>query len=499
MAARLAVLWADPLPVPAIHDEFSYLLLADTFLHGKLTNPPHPMALFLDTFHVLYHPTYQSMYPPAQGALLGLGRLLGHPWVGVLLSMALLCAVLAWMLQGWLPPSWALLGGVIVLLRIHLFSYWSDSYWGGAAAAIGGGLVLGAFRRIVQHQRPRDAVLLGIGVALLANSRPLEGFIFCLPIAAALLVWLLSKRSPGLKATGSHVVLPLLAVLAGTAAFMGYYNWRVTQNCFVFPRALYQRERLNLPVFLWDPLRPPLHYSNPQFEQFYNVRERKLYLSSWGELSRQKAIEWRKFFMGGALSIPFATLPWMFRDRRIRWPLIQFMWCALGILSVRYFFPHYAAPMTATFLLLLMQAMRHLRCWKLNGRPLGVFLTRVVVVLLVVRMGIQAADAYRKPRSSFAVNRARIVKQLEDIPGKHLVIARYAPDHFADHEWVYNDANIDASKIVWAREIPNVDMAPLLEYFRDRKVWMVQADQQPQQLEEYRSAPGAIHDSNKQP
>jgi len=153
--------------------------------------------------------------------------------------------------------------------------------------------------------------------------------------------------------------------------------------------------------------------------------------------------------------------------------------------------------MTATFLLLLMQAMRHLRRWELYGRPLGVFLTRVVVVLLVVRMGMQAADAYRNPRSSFAVNRAGIVKQLEDIPGKHLVIVRYAPDHFSDHEWVYNDADIDASKIVWAREIPNVDMAPLLEYFRDRKVWLVQADHQPQQREEYRSPPGAIHASDK--
>jgi len=93
----------------------------------------------------------------------------------------------------------------------------------------------------------------------------------------------------------------------------------------------------------------------------------------------------------------------------------------------------------------------------------------------------------------------RIVKQLEDIPGKHLVIVRYAPDHFADHEWVYNDTDIDASKIVWAREIPTVDMAPLLEYFRDRKVWLVQADHQPQQREEYRSAPGAIHAGDNQP
>jgi hypothetical protein len=200
IVTRLALYWVIPIPTPAIHDEFSFLLQADTFLHGRFTNPPHPMWIFLDTIHVLQHPTYQSIYPPAQGAVLALERVLGHPWIGVLLSMAGLCAAVTWMLQGWFPAKWALLGGVLVLLRIYLFSYWLEGYWGGAAAGAGAALVLGAFPRIVQRQRWRDALLMGVGAGVLANSRPLEGFIFCAPVAVALLFWLSAR---GLRARAS--------------------------------------------------------------------------------------------------------------------------------------------------------------------------------------------------------------------------------------------------------------------------------------------------------
>ena len=70
---RLGLLWVRPVPSPGIHDEFSYLLAADTFAHGRLTNPPHPMAAYFDTFHVNQQPTYMSIYPPRPGRCVGVG------------------------------------------------------------------------------------------------------------------------------------------------------------------------------------------------------------------------------------------------------------------------------------------------------------------------------------------------------------------------------------------------------------------------------------------
>jgi len=157
IAVALTVAW----PVPRVHDEFSYLLAADTFAHGRLTNPTHPLWQHFESFHIFHEPTYASKYPPAQGAVLALGIVLaGEPLVGVWLSGALMCGAICWLLYGVVSQRWALLGGIAATLQIAIATKWTQTYWGGALAAAGGALMLGGAFRLVRHARPRDAVVL---------------------------------------------------------------------------------------------------------------------------------------------------------------------------------------------------------------------------------------------------------------------------------------------------------------------------------------------------
>lgn len=479
---RVALLWAMPIPVPHIHDEFSYLLAGDTFAHGRLANPPHPMWLFLETFHVLPHPTYASMYPPAQGGVLAFGQVLGNPWIGVLLSMAAMGAAVTWAMQAWLPPRWALLGGVLLLLRIGVISDWMNSYWGGAVAATGGALVIGALPRIRKRLRLGDAVLMALGAALLANSRPLEGLIFCAPVAAAAIAWLFSKQCPAAAVALRRMILPIAVVLIATLGFMAYYNWRVTGSALVFPEALDHRVYVNYPPFLWQAQKPALRYNNPQFEELYNVVSRNTYPRSLRiSLLRKSHTSWL-FFLGSALSISLLAFPWALRDKRIRFLLIQCLWCGLGLLVVVWFYPHYAAPLTATIFMLTVQMLRHLRLWTVRGLPIGVYFTRLVILLLLARVPFSVAYQWENRTFGWNLERAKIVGELGTTTDKHLIIVNYSNHHIVDHEWVYNAADIDRAQIVWARQIPGQSLKPLLEYFHDRRVWILEADTYPFRL-----------------
>jgi hypothetical protein len=492
------------MPFPRVHDEFSYLLAADTFARGRLTNPTHPMWVHFESIHIIQQPTYASKYPPAQGLMLAVGQVIGgHPIVGVWIGTALACAALCWMLLAWLPPWWAMMGSLLAALHPGILLRWGQSYWGGAVAIMGGALVFGATRRIMRRPRLHDAVLLGVGLAVLANSRPYEGLLASLPVAVVLLAWMFGKNGPEAQVSLKRIVLPISIVLAFTAVLMGFYNLRVTGNALRMPYLVHEATYAIAPFFFWQPPRPQPAYRHEVIKNFHLGWELEPYMNRQSvqglvRESVQKVRMLRIFYQGSyrlrlALTLPLFILPWVLRDR---WPRFALLTCSVflaGLLLVTWHAEHYSAPVAALVFALVLQAMRHLRVWRWRGRPMGRFMSWTICILAFTSFIVAFAEQIQKKSSGWESDRARILSQLKEDGGRHLVIVRYGPLHSPLNEWVYNEADIDGARVVWAREMDMAQNRKLLEYFKDRAAWLLEVDQDdsPPKLAPY---PTASHD-----
>ena len=492
VVARLALLPWQHVPMPAVHDEFSYLLAGDTFAHGRLTNPPPPFWQHFETFHVLQQPTYASKYQPLQGVVLAIGeKFFGLPWAGVLLSTALMCAVICWMLQGWITPGFALAGALVAALRIGILSYWMNSYWGGSVPAIGGALALGALARIAFRKKYGHAATMALGLAVLVGSRPYDALVLGLLSGGVLAWWLLAKQKLPPGTVLRRVIVPAVPLLAITAALQMGYDFRVTGHAFELPYQAYDRQYVVAPMLVWSPMRSAPVYRHAVMKTLFtgwNVDLAKEVKSNLAGSFLLKMAALNNFFFG-LYPLLVAPLIWPFplktdEEKLTVWLLLGFL---LALAPIAGFQPHYGAAIAGLVYLRFLQAISRLKEWRLAARPLGWTLAVFFLALIPLQFGRDCVDLWRSGESAprLAINRQHVVRTLEAQPGRHLVLVRYAPEHYVHEEWVFNSANIDQQRIIWAREMGPSEDKPFIRYFRGREVWLLEPDCSPPKLTRY--------------
>lgn len=490
---RAALLPWFPMPEPRVHDEFTFLLGADTFLHGRVANPQHPFWYHFQSPHILSRPTYTSAFPMAQSAILAIGGLLGHPWIGVWLSAGLMCAAFCWMLQGWVPARWALLGALLAILRFAVSSYWANSYWGGCVAATGGALVLGAIPRIVREPKWTRALPLGIGLAILANSRPLEGSVFG-AVSGVVLIVLMAPQRPRISVVTRQLVLPLALILAITAAGMSYSFMRITGKPWVVPYLFYRQSMSVAPHFIWQLPRPEPMYSSRELRDFYVHWEIREYSTPRGYRAlRNRVTAYQRFYIGPLFAISMTAALFLWRNKRTRLLWLMGAGFSLVLAGQVWHNAHYAAPATGLVILIVVQGLRALRLWR---PPLGLAFVRCVPIACAGMLAIQIAmpredspsAGWRWP-SPGGIKRARVLRELQGSEKKQLVFVRYGALHDWGDEWVYNDSGIDRARVVWARELDPGSNAKLMRYFGDREVKLVEPDFPIPRLMRYSDAP----------
>ncbi len=482
IALRLALLPWSPIPHPLVHDEFSHLLVADTLASGRLTNPPHPFWEHFETIYVLQQPTYSSIYPLGPGAMLALGKVLfGHPWAGVLVGIGVLNVALFWMMRALLPAGWTAVGCLVAVLQFEIFGYWINSYWGGTLAAAAGSLFFGAVVRFLQSPRYLWGFLAGVGVIGLWHARPFET-VWLAVGAFALILWRL--RRSGFRRMPKDLLAfltPVAFCLTFALSITLYHNYRVTGHALTLPYQLSQKQ-YGVPVgLLWEKESqvPTFRFRNIedcyrwQKEQADQARDPRKF---WLEYQRRFALLWL-VYVSPSLTIPFAAAL-VFRPK-LGFPITGFLILALlGSAVYPFLFPHYLAGYACLIVILMVSGLRSL--WERGGRAtrilaLGSILALAITAAAQLSFWFRPGAEMRRPHDT----PWSVAEQLQRTPGKHLIFVRYSSDHDFNKEWVYNEANIDQSRVVWARELsPEKDRA-LLNYFRDRKVWVLEPDKTP--------------------
>jgi hypothetical protein len=487
LALRLVLLPVFPRPLPEVHDEFSYLLLADTFAHGRLANPSPALPEFFETFHVLVRPVYASMYAVGQGAVLAAGRLLfGHPWWGVVLSVGLMCGAVCWLLQAFVGRRWALFGGLSFSLLFGVEHAFMNSYWGGALPAAAGAALAGATARLVLSRgAPRHPVglglLVGASAGTLLNTRPWEGFWAALPAAVLLAVWLVRSPWGTLRGRLLRVALPALAPLALAAAFLLVYNTRVTGDPFQTPYLLSLRTHYVAPLFVWEKERPAPAYNHEVMRRFYvDWRESERDIRLKADLRnplRGLGLWIREYKIVSGAVLALAVLAVLVRDRKtaVLALLVGVFLTGLSLQQVQQM--HYLAPGLGVLSTAIVFGIRALAALPVRGRRPGRLLPLLLVATAAVGLAKNTVLTLTEEGGHWGARREAILSSFDAEPGKHLVFVRYAASHDIGREWVYNGAELDAEKVLFVRDISPEANRRLLAFYQDRRAWLFLPDE----------------------
>jgi len=246
------------------------------------------------------------------------------------------------------------------------------------------------------------------------------------------------------------------------------------------PYALNQRTFGVAPAFWMLPLSPVPHYDYDIIRQFWTGYEVTLY-------ERAHSMPWLiPIFFGRTLwyfylpvisALALAAAVLARRGPKVNAAFGIFACASIGLMLEKFPNAHYFAPATGAVLLLVMMGLQLLRV-KAGRLALTAF-AAVFFGMMALHAARLTGDEY--PEREFTAHRLAALHFLAAQPGAHLVIVHYAPDHNVQDDWVYNRANIDASPVVWARDAGPAGNQELLDYYRARRVWTIEAD-----------APGAL-------
>lgn len=273
---------------------------------------------------------------------------------------------------------------------------------------------------------------------------------------------------------------------------MGFYNLRITGNPFLMPYQIHEQTYAMAPVFLWQKLPPKPQYRHRVMRDFHATYALPFYTNQ-RSMSGLLAEDMYPLLSLGFLTVNIFLIPvimafpvlaaWTLRNLWGRRALVIYFVLVVGLLTETFKWPHYLAPITSLNYYFMVNALRLAR-WR--NRKIGQLMLWQAPLLAITVLVVSLYGTIKKnSSSSWQEQRARLLKQLKEEGGEHLIIVSYGPGHSVHKEWVYNEADIDHSKVVFARAINSKQDCQLVEYFKSRRIWSLDTDQSIPKLKPY--------------
>jgi hypothetical protein len=277
-------------------------------------------------------------------------------------------------------------------------------------------------------------------------------------------------------------LLPVLGIgMLGTVMF-GIYNHETTGDALVMPYVLNHRTYWSLPFFLGQKGNPHLKLPDPVFADFMTITadaygyEKTKTASGIATIELGRVIINWFFYIGPALTLPVLIgLRLSIGQPRLRIAVWASLFTAAAAALCLYNLVHYAAPATIVVYLLAVVGLRHL--WNRNERWSRALVIAACITVVVASLTKQTGSEARLYTFHLRDGRKAVIQQLQEKPGKHLVLVSYELDrHYPTSELVHNGAEFASQQILWARSKGAEKDADLCQTFGDRDFWTVTTD-----------------------
>jgi len=481
-----------------MHDDFGNLLVASTLLEGRLANPVPASWQSMETFHVVFQPSYAAKFPIGLGLMLSVGKLLtGSFAAGLWLCTGLGCSAIAWMIMAHFPRRWGIAAGLFAALHPCWQNGWSQQFTNGWLAIAGIALVFGGLLRIRRYYRSeqlsgsvvldgRLTSIVGVGCVLTLFSRPFEGGLVCGLLGLYFAPTLIARRL-AFSARFWQAAVPGSVILAGGLFFQLIVNHSITGSFLQLPYQLHESQYGVAPVLIWQkPHEPSLGHRFTEQVKFHR---------GWSMDEFRKAASFQGYFTlletrfgvlinhwGRLLAFAPICLSVLGTERRRTFGLVGLLLIAFLVINcIPWVMPQYVSPLIPVAIFVACTVARGIanrlaHAWRLATHYVQIEIGLLGCILLS-QCYWTATTAYA--RSQFKAGwernvsdqRAEMIVDLEAIPGADLVIVKYEPNHNVHFEWVFNEANVERSSVLWVRWGSDEMNQRVLESYPDRKIW----------------------------